>query len=460
MSARQLTLLGFPNEIGSSVSLVVSAGTEPAGYEASYLKTQEPSDTARITQMDPTFTWWEADFSSAVRDFIGLATINSNLSPYGYYRYASSSSTFSSYAPSSMSSPTNRSGVLTDVDELISAPDGLFIGPTVTTSPWSSTFAFPTPVQSPPVGAANGLIVVNASMFGVPTSKYPKLTATLIQNGVTLSVLGWRAVTSLSNQTFIFDFNPSILTIASGALISVKLDFSFGSGTAYAKLDTLRLYTMGSSVSVHDSGYITSPYRSSILREKVITPTLSFHYFPAGVWSGLSNIELYIVDDQVQHDPPMGTSITGVPVTNVHTPLAQGYIEAGILVGGDSLTFTRGLTVSNPGSVGIRIEDVSGYTLGGQSYGASTFKRRRTGPLTIECTRDEADAFMRYVPWAKGHSGGFYLSLDPDISLSYQEFQSFWAVLVGEVERSEVPGAYAPDGTALFMLQCEFEEKL
>ena len=39
---RSLTLIGFPNVIGSSVSVVVGNGTTPAGFEASYLKTPEP----------------------------------------------------------------------------------------------------------------------------------------------------------------------------------------------------------------------------------------------------------------------------------------------------------------------------------------------------------------------------------------------------------------------------------
>ena len=458
---RSLTLIGFPNVIGSSVSVVVGNGTTPAGFEASYLKTPEPSETARISQLDPTFSWWEADFSQAVRDFYGLATINSNLSPHGYYRYASSSTAFAGYTPTSIVASTNKTGALSDIDELLSAPDGLYMEPTVITSAWSVTLGFPTPVQSPLVGTANGLIAVNARLFGTLTTKYPKLTVTLLQNGVTLASLGWRAVTSsTASQMFLFDFDPSILTDSVGSNISAKLDFSFGSGTGYAKLDTVKLYTMGSGVSAYDSGHLPSPYRNLITREKVVTPTLSYHYIPDTPWTGLSNVELYIVDDQVQHDPPMGTSVTGVPMANVHTPTAQGYIEAGIFVGGDQLTFETGLTTDDPEVVGVKIEDVSGYTLGGQSYGASTWKRRTTGPLNIICTREQADLFMRYVPWAKGHSGAFYIVLDPEVDSQYQEFQSFWGSLVGDVERRPLKGGYNQGSTGRYVISCQLEEKL
>lgn len=464
---RPITLIGFPNVIGSSVSTIVTPGSVPAGFEASYLKTQEPSETSRISQLDPLYTWWEADFSQAVRDFYGLVTVNSNLSPSGYYRYASSSAAFSSYAPNSLVASTNMSGALTNVDENISSPDTLYMGPTTTTSAWSVTLGFPTPSTSPPTGTANGLIVINAKLYGVPTDKYPKLTVTLLQNGSllgplgTLGNLGWRAVTNSSaDQMFIFDFDPSILDNANASNISAKLDFTFGSGTAYAQLNTVRLYTMESGVSAYDSGHLPSPYRDEVKREKVITPTLSYHYIPDNPWTNLSNVELYFVDDQVQHDPPTGTSLTGIPIANMHTPTASGYVEAGIFVGGDQLTFETGLTVDEPEVVGVKIEDVSGYTLGGQSYGASTWKRRTTGPLNIICTREQADLFMRFVPWAKGHSGAFYVVLDPDVANEYQEFQSFWGSLVGDVERRPLKGGYDQDSTGLYVISCQFEEKL
>lgn len=459
---RPITLLGFPNVIAESDSLISQPLTAPAGFEEEYLQTEEPSDTARIPTIDPLYSMWSCDFQSSFKDVYGLATINSNISPWGYYRYFSSSGggLYTVLNTTSIATSNNRTGNVTDVDEAILTPDSLYMSPTTTTSDWSVRLNFSTPGSSPITGTARGLIVLNVILVGTPLVKYPRVSVDLYQSNVFLQSLGYRAVTrSSGSQTFIFDFDPVVLSNSNGSSMSALISFQPGSNTSYGKLDTARCYVI-TATAEKDSNFINSPSYLNPSRESITKRSTSFHYFPVSPWLDITNVYFQIVDDQVDHSPDMGNSVSGIPINNVKSPESQLYTQAGVWVAGGTLEFNPGLTPKEPGSVGIAIQGVSGNTLGGQSYGANTWIRRKTGPLTIYCTRAEADLFMEHVPWLKGNSGAFYLSMDPDIDQQHQKFQSFWATLLGGVERPEIPSFYDSGSDSLYSLKCEFQEKL
>lgn len=86
-----MKLLGFPDVIARPYCTAATSGASllvPAGFEASYLKTPEPSDLGRLTTYDPMHTQWVMDFNSVPSDIEGLALINWNASPSSYFRFS------------------------------------------------------------------------------------------------------------------------------------------------------------------------------------------------------------------------------------------------------------------------------------------------------------------------------------------------------------------------------------
>src|SRR5688500_11934370 len=89
MANRGLTLLGFPNVVQHPATILASFGSAPVDMPASLHKTDEPTDVARILTVDPLSSIWTASFTFGTV-ISGMATVNSNLSMGGFYRYRES----------------------------------------------------------------------------------------------------------------------------------------------------------------------------------------------------------------------------------------------------------------------------------------------------------------------------------------------------------------------------------
>lgn len=478
-STSPFALLGFPNYIASpmaAVSLFNLLATAPAGYEASYLQTQEPSDVARVSSIVPAYSAWSALINSAaVMTIHGLSLINSNISPNGYFRFtAPNQLSYNNMIPFSIVSSTNLTGIVTNIDENITgALDGLYVGPSNTALDWNVLLSFSTPSDNPATGTARAHFAVACQLFGTPLVTYPRLIAELWKSGSKVADLGWRAVTSASAASgiYIFPFDPTLLSSPTGAGTQIKLFGEYGGNGSYFRVDCVNLFFESSAngVSVNDSGWIVSPTGNFNSSDNSIPPQTNLQYFPSGSpWtlSGQVSISVLIMDDQVDHNPDIGVGVHGVPLTSVILApyYATGYTQAGVFVAGTALSQQTGvIRPSNP-AVGVVTQGLGGTTLGGQTYGADSWRRRTFPPMSMVVTRDEGFTILNSVMWLKGNSGAFYLSFDRTLSAKYQIFSGAWVTVRDTstcVMQPLQPVQYATDGSMLHMLtfpQCD--EKL
>jgi hypothetical protein len=333
-------------------------------------------------------------------------------------------------APSSIISSNNRTGAVTVVDEAVFTPDSSYMTPTNVALEWDVRLGFPTPAVAPIAGIGKSILVLRVVLGGTPNKFYPKCSVSIYQNTTLFATLGYRAVADPLGQLFIFPWNAlGILT--SGSNLRAQIDFEPGDNGSYAKLELARLYFESSSVS-DDTGWLPSTSGSSIDEESGAPPTLSLQHFPLVSWTGVTQLSFMFLDDQVDHDPDLGGTLVSVPTDNVIKAVAPGYIEAGVAVIGVAIQTQIGVPNSEPPRVGIHTESVNGRTLGGQSYGAVLYSFR-TASFTLILTEDEANRFMAEIPWRKGVSGAFYLSLEPDADAANQTFTSFWCTLSEDV---------------------------
>lgn len=460
MAGRGFAFLGFPNLIGKpycTVSLVPGyAGIEPAGMEVSYLKTEEPSDKTRIATLDPLVTRWICALTKGSdREVGGLSAINANLSAWGMYRVSVGQPAYQDLAPTSIISSSNMSGAVTDVDEVAFSPDGLFMAPTATTSPWSVRLGgYATPTVPPTTGAYRAFAVVRVVLQGVPILLYPKLSVSLFQSGTVVSVLGTRAVTQTAGQLFIFAWDPTVLTDSTGANLRLNLAFDNGDNGCYAKLDLARLYVESTNLS-QDSGFLASPW-AGYSDKDIKPPTISLPYFPPSPWTNVSNITLMLIDDQVEHDPDVGSAAVGVPVNNIDTTTIDNYVEVGRFDAGEAIFLSIGLTQDQTPAAEVNIQGTSGSTLSGQSFGSDLWRRRETTPLELVVTRNEGLTLMQRIAWEKGNTGAFYIAFEPDSQLEYQIFTNYLATLEGRMSMRRK--SFGESG--LFIVSGVFVEKL
>jgi hypothetical protein len=473
MAARNPALFGFgqyPNLIGLGSALVtVPASYESASLKAIHAQTEEPSELSRILTTNPEFTYWNASFLSLIRSVGGLAVINSNLSPNGYYRflasddYAVATPAYQYNPPLAIEASTNISGGVSSVDEAISAPDASFVEPTVTTSSWNARFSFGTPTPTITSGANMAAFVLRMLMVGSDVTSYPGVAAELWESGVLVRKLGTRAVSVSTGdgQLFIFPFNPTELSASDLSNVEVRVAASAGVGTGvYAKLNTVALLTDKTAASgySHDSGWIASPAQYFVGDEESPVPQLSFDYFPTAEWADdVEGVLLLIMDDQAVASPLDSDTAKSVPIGLIPSA-PSGYAQIGIFAAGPALILEHGPQAGAESS--IIVEGYEGATEGGQSYGADAFRRRATN-VNFTLNRDEKDALLKGIDWQRGKSGPIYVNLDPDLSGQYSEFVSGWVTAAEAGPAIPIaPQRWAADQTMLFTKAYVFEEKL
>jgi hypothetical protein len=461
MALRGPMLLGFPNIVAQPYCTVTTpataAGLVPAGFEPSYLKTEEPSEKARVATLDPKYTRWDFAFGKTVqRDFDGFAVVAPNLSPWGRYRIVTNTHAYVTTAPNNVAASTNVTGAVGNVDEAISSPDASFMTPTTTTSAWSVNLDFATPATAPVTGAGMAMFVLRVLLVGTPVATYPRLLVGGRDSLTELPTdLGTRAITSStgSGQVLIFPFAP--FGPADGSRIGIRIDGEPGDSGSYCKLEACILYTE-TVVPAKDSGWLASPV-ASYSDDDDPPPTISLPYYPAAAWTSQSGVSLLIADDQTEHDPDTGGAAAGVPIANLLS-LPSGYVEAGVFCGGGALA-PRGIRHGGGPGVEVLVEQRGGTSVAGQTYGADGF-RRRSMSWDLMATRDELLALMNRIAWRRGQSGAFFVSAEPDIAVARQLFESFWATArVGRAAPLPVRHDQGA-GTMPWSAPFDFEEKL
>jgi len=472
--SRNPALFGFgqyPNLIGKSSCLV----SVPVTYEAAALKairtqTDEPSEVSRILTTNPEFTYWNANFQTILRTVSGMAGVNSNLSPNGYYRFLAGTEgvvapAFQYDTATSIEISSNITGTLTDIDEAISAPDANFILPTNVAAKWSARFAFNTPSPTPTVGAYMAAFVARVlRVAGGDTTFYPRFTAELYESGSLVRVLGSRAVSVATGdgQLLIFPFNPSELAAPNLSNVEARISCTAGAGTGsqYAKLNTLALLTdvtgVPSASYPFDSGWIPSPalYYSGESDDPV--PQLSFDYFPESPWTDISNLMLLVMDDQAVANPNGTSDSNSIPIGLIPSA-PSGAMDLGVFVAGPALVLERGPQQGPQSSV--IIEGYEGVTEGGQTYGSDAF-RRRSMTVNLTLNRTEKDALMDGIDWRRGRSGAIYVNLDPNLDEQHREFTAGWVTVVEAGAAIQMPAAYDAGDLMLFTKQVTMEERL
>lgn len=459
-----------------------AAGFVPAGSEPAYLKTEEPIDSARISTLDPLYTRWKVDASGVPFQLEGIGLPNINLSPDGLVRIVAQTDNANSVntltlAPNSIEFANNASGVATSVDEAISSPDGNYITPTTTTSPWVVVLGFPTPAAVPKTGAGMGVFVVRVNRFGTPanTQGTPAVTAILWEAGAAVpggEFLGRRPITAEApGQILVFHFDPDLLATASGADLELRLEFMPGDSGSYARLDAASFYYESAAVTYpHDSGYISSPFETFADQDDP-PPTKSFGYWPLVDLQDAESFEVIVYDDQTHHlnnIELVGATADGILI-NALREVPAGYVDLGMIVAGNVLTFgNRSEGGDVPGIVGpqtpggnVHVEQFGGIAVGGRTYGADAFRRIEL-QVELTITRDDLITLQDRIAWRRGKTGGFYFASEPDIDASRQLFTSGWFTLRDLTQPSRLPGtAYDDgDGTMLYVVTLVLEQKL
>lgn len=472
-----LTLIGVRENVLAQDYCTISTDgfAEPAGLEASNLKTQEPSEVARIATLDPKHTVWRFDLSSVEATFDGFALVNHNLLPGDYVRFTARSLTSSDFdehqtAPNAIAASTNITGAVTDVDEAIDTPDGALIEPTTKTSDWTARFSWPNLTGIPLPGTARGQFVLRmirkytGAGAANPVVTYPKLTVDLYEAGVLKLSLGWRAVTSLdtTGQIFIFPFNPNLLTTATGADIECVVTCTPGiSGVTgslffgqYAAMDTLSLYheSLTGAGGPLSSDWIQIPEPGG--KE---APTKSIHYAASVPLDFVISGRVWVLSDGTVKNPKTRL-VDGAVAKGIIKRDPQTYVEAGVWAGGPKFELSTGIQQDGP-QINVEIEEVVGRTLGGQTYGADSFRFRVCEPTTIVVNREEKDFLLDYLAWQRGHSEAFYVILETGVSIARQVFTSFWATLKSLSTPRQI-SRWDPEDEVKYTMTIAFEEKL
>jgi hypothetical protein len=453
----------FSNVVAKSYAAVsvltpyTSAAPSTMGPE--WLKTEEPTEKARIVSLDPLATRWRVQFTKGTdREIGGMALVGAPLSPWGSYRFTSDPLTYEDLAPSSIATSSNTTGIVGDIDEIAFTPDANYMVPTTATSAWSVRTVHATPAASPVVGS-RGFIVVYAALVGTPSTSYPTVNASLYQSGTLLANLGFRAVTSATGQLFVFPFDTAVLTDPSGANMRANLEFTADTDVS-VKLGLVRIY-VETGAPTEDSGWIDSP---SVLfgdEDDGPSPTTNLAYWPPVPWVGVDDLYVQVVDDQVEHDPDLNGGLLA-PIGNIDNVYLSGAVDAGVLVVGEATVLDDpGILMDGTPAGNVVVEQFGGTTVGGQTYGADAF-RRRTVNVELTVTRDQLLVLQTRLAWLRGHVGAFYFAAEPDIPVDKQLFNSGWFTLDSMSDPTRLAGqAYdAGAGDMLFVVTLVMSEKL
>lgn len=469
----RVIFLGIPNlnrEAYVTASTTGAAGLEPAELEASWIKTEEPSEISRLNTLDPAHTQWRFDTANVPVAIDGFALINHNITDGGQVRFVASLTSGvnliapDKLAPSSIVSSSNATGLVTSIDEDIYSPDGLTIGPTTTNNSWRVELGFNTPTNPPLVGEDMLCFVVRVQRIaGSSLTYYPTMSATLLENSSLIRSMGRRAVTSTvsGGQIFIFPFSMSELSDPTGAGIGVDLDFVPGSGTGgqYAVLHTVALY-YEDTVYGPDSGWITI---NGDQRRGPLEPTKSIHFLPNDPanegWENLLTYTVLVRTDQADHDPVLGMSPLGVFTTpaGAITSDPDSFIQAGVAVAGERISLTEGPNVEVRAATRIEVNEIEGTDITGHTYGMDAWARRVTDPIDVLVSREELEIIRNQLAWRRRRNGAFYLALESDDDIATQRFTSFWATIT----EIGAPRWYGRIGsTDYYVISVSFEERL
>lgn len=466
-----ITMWGFPNHTAQAytTAATIGGGIEPADMVASWLKTDEPKDIARITTLDPYASQWGFDTNLVPLTIDALALVNHNIADGGQIRFVGWGGSVVGILnlptmppPQTVVASTNMTGAVGDIDETISASDGLSMAPTNPALPWSVTLRFFSLGGTINTGADMMAIVIRTRRVftGAGASDPRTLPIVTAALAAPTFALGYRAVTvsTTGGQIFIFPFRRSDFT--SVADCQVKLDFTPGtsfSGGQYAVLETVACYYDAVTVNspTHDSGWVTWQTNSLLAR---VAPTQHMHYIPPTPWTNIIAYGVQLRSDQSIH-VPLKTAAGLVPAPVVPTnPLT--FVQAGVAPAGPAIAPAAGVRKgAGPMSGSPETVSVGGTTGGGQAYGADAYGFRTSPPLELIVTRDELLLLQDQLGFRKGKNSPFYVAVEPGVAQQYQMFTAYWATLKSMSEPRPL-GRYKADGTMKFSVEVAFQEKI
>jgi len=470
----QVKFLGFPNHTSESYAEYATTGAaslEPAGMEVDFLGTEEPSELARLTSLDPANTQWAFGTSLIASQIDGLSLINHNVTGGGQIRFVGATTSIdggfvipTKVSPNTIVSSTNITGGVTNVDEDIYVPDGLVMTPTVNTTGWTVRLKWPSLAGTIDTQTHAMCIVLRArrrfSGAGAtsPTT-LPTIEVSIVWEPTLpiLSTLGSRAITNSDSggQILIFPFSRSNIPNTTDFQVYISSTPGLSaSGGQYAELESIRVYydTITASTPPYDSGWITIPEDT---RRSPKRPIQSLHYFPSTPWTGVLGYGVLIRSDQAEHTL-LSTGAGRVPASSIPTD-PDTFVQAGVLCAGVAVSLADGRTAPYAPPTKIVTEDVVGTTGPGQTYGASAWSRIVSEPIEFLVTRDELLFLQGQIAWRRGHSGAFYIALESGVDLADQEFSGFWCT-VSEVSAPAWAGN--DSGVDMYTVSLTFEQKL
>ncbi len=459
---RGSAFLGIPNYVTRDYCTITTPATTPSDMGPEWLKTEEPADIARALSNHPSLSQFQIDWSDIDVTVDGLAIANTKISSNGAFRFVGVINSLVSGSvpfdgePPDFTTTSNITGGLSNVDEDPLSSDGLVMTPTVKSLPWQAEFRWTTLSNTPVAGSRKAFFVLK--MRDVFTSEplfYPAVVATLLSTGGYSRFLGYRAVTSTTGQYFIFTFNPSEVNLSDFTIsIEVTRGNSDDGLDHYAELDTVRFY-YEHTVYALDSGWISI----DSLEPDRLPPTQCIHYFPTVPWT-VDRVFLMIQDDQMLVIPELITTTARKVDVRAIARLPEGHVDAGSAFAGDALILTYGISTEKGFGTGPEVQEASGTTEGGQSYGADAFRWRSTNAVEFYVTQEEGRILQYQLGWLRGKSGVFYVALEPDIPFKYQVMSAFPATVESMGKMVPLPRKMTlPGGEKLYSLDVTFREK-
>lgn len=468
-----MKLLGFPNHTSQNYAefAVIDPSVEPVLMSITRLGTEEPTERARLITLDPAFSQWGFGTSLISSTIDGITLVNHNVTDGGEVRFIGVDTDVdgafvipTKTAPNSIVSSANITGGVSDVDEDIFTPDGLAIVPTNTALDWNVRLKWPTLSGTiDPQNHAMCIVLRSKRAFtgagATSPTTLPTIEVSLVLNPgppVVLTI-GRRAVTNTASDGQILIFPFSLADFPDVTDFQVYINGTPGlsvSGNQYATLETIRVYydTITLSSPTHDSGWI------SVVADALLAPpqpVRNVHYIPDTPWTGVLGYGVMIRSDQAQHSL-LTTGAGRVPASSVPTDPVT-FVQAGVVCAGEMIELSGGIVGYGAPPTKIEVEEVSGFTHQGRTYGSDAFRRVVSEPVTVLVTRAELILLQAQTAWRRGRSGAFYVIMEPGASAANQEFSAFWATL----RDMSVPIWAGNDGTTdMYTLTVQLDQKL
>lgn len=460
--------LGLPNIAHHPIFTISTLGPEPTAGEASLLKTEEPSQTSRITTHDPLFTKWYVETVGLFEfNFDHLAIVNTNLSDAGYFRVTSAYHTFNTLTPNAISGGVNITGTVSRIQEATSSTDGQYIIPTNVNQAWEVVIDFTTDGATAVTGQAMAIPTLRVIKGGgAPAIAYPTIKIEVRESGVLKQSMGWRAVSEAA-QILIFPFDPAILSDLTLANVQIKVYGYPGDNNSYCGLDSAVInYDNVLNLPAVDSGYILADQSIYSSPAYGIVPTKSVHYLRDTLALGRSVLNVILLDDGTERNPPLATtgSLVNSALIKGLSLRPPGYLEAGVFISGESIKVDPGIgtDVGGPTET-VNVESTTGTAVGGHTYSANVyFLRGMPRSLEVVCDRTIKDLLLSRIGWNKGKTRPFYVVQDADLALTYQKFSAFYCTC-NKISASPIGGIGRSSGTDRskdkFIVTIELEEK-